>query len=57
MDKVDILGLLEEDLVHKNVFPVFSKDGAITLMFKSPDNNTDASIAIASSCRVTYELK
>ena len=57
----DILGNITRGrLGSQNVSPVFdakSKSGALTLMFKGPDNNTEASIATAPSWRGPYTLR
>ena len=61
----DILGNITRawstaSIGSQNVSPVFdatSKSGALTLMFKGPDNNTEASIATAPSWRGPYTLR
>ena len=41
---VDVLGNITRGrLGSQNVSPVFAEDGSVTLMFKGPDNNTEAS--------------
>ena len=55
----DILGNITRGrLGSQNVSPVFDQtsSGPLTLMFKGPDNNTEASIATAPSWRGPYTL-
>ena len=54
---VDILGNITRGrLGSQNVSPVFAADGSVSIMFKGPDNNTEASIATAPHWRGPYTL-
>ena len=53
----DILGNITRGrLGSQNVSPIFAEDGSVTLMFKGPDNNTEASIAVAPHWKGPYTL-
>ena len=54
---VDVLGNITRGrLGSQNVAPVMGDDGSVHLMFKGPDNNTEASIAVAPHWRGPYTL-
>jgi hypothetical protein len=55
---VDVLGsaLKGTTGLSQNVSPIMEEDGSVMLMFKGPDNNTEASIAIAPHWAGPYKL-
>lgn len=54
---VDLLGHITHGrLGSQNVSPIMAEDGSVMLMFKGPDNNTEASIASAPHWRGPYTL-
>lgn len=42
--------------LSQNVSPIMEPDGSVKLMFKGPDNNTEASIAVAPHWSGPYTL-
>ena len=55
---VNLLGdITKGRLGSQNVSPIIEKDGSVTLMFKGPDVNTEASIATAPHWSGPYTLK
>lgn len=54
---VDLLGNITRGrLGSQNVSPLMNADGSVHLMFKGPDNNTEASLAYAPHWRGPYAL-
>jgi len=54
---VNVLGSMTAGrLGSQNVSPIMNADGSVDLMFKGPDNNTEASIAHAESWKGPYTL-
>jgi hypothetical protein len=55
---INILGsaLKNTSGLSQNVSPIMEKDGSVKLMFKGPENNTEASIAVAESWKGPYKL-
>lgn len=54
---VDVLGAMTAGrLGSQNVSPIMNPDGSVDLMFKGPDNNTEASIAHAPHWSGPYTL-
>ena len=54
---VDLLGgVTRGRLGSQNVSPIMRPDGSVELMFKGPDNNTEASIAVAPHWSGPYRL-
>lgn len=55
---VDLLGNVTKgrEIGSQNVSPVMEKDGSVSLVFKGPDNNTEASIATAPHWKGPYTL-
>jgi hypothetical protein len=55
---VDLLGNMTRGrLGSQNVSPIMEADGSVSLMFKGPDNNTEASIATAPHWAGPYTLQ
>jgi len=52
---VNILGSLGGEIGTQNVSPLMLANGTVVLMFKGPDNNTEASLATAPHWKVCCE--